>query len=41
MKKILFVALLAMASVMAYAQPRAVGVNLGAWSSFSYQHGLG
>ena len=41
MKKILFVAVLAMASIMAYAQPRAIGVNLGAWSSFSYQHGFG
>lgn len=41
MKKFLFVAVLALASVMAYAQPRAVGVNLGAWSSFSYQHGFG
>ncbi len=41
MKKILFVALLAMASVMAYAQPRAVGLNLGPWSSLSYQHGFG
>lgn len=41
MKKILFVALLAMASVMAYAQPRAIGANIGAWSSFSYQHGFG
>ena len=41
MKKILFVALLAVASLAAYAQPRAVGVNLGPWSSFSYQHGFG
>lgn len=42
MKKILLVAIMAIASV-AYvnAQPRAVGVNLGAWSSFSYQHGFG
>ena len=41
MKKILFVAVLAVASLAAYAQPRAVGVNLGAWSSISYQHGFG
>ena len=41
MKKILFVALLAVASIAAYAQPRAVGVNLGPWASFSYQHGFG
>ena len=41
MKKILFIAVLAMASVMAYAQPRAVGVNLGSGLGFSYQHGFG
>ena len=41
MKKLLFVALLAIASITAYAQPRAIGANLGAWSSFSYQHGFG
>ena len=41
MKKILLIAILAVASLVAYAQPRAIGVNLGAWSSFSYQHGLG
>jgi len=41
MKKYLLVAVLAVASLAAYAQPRAVGVNLGAWSSFSYQHGFG
>ena len=41
MKKILFVALLALASVMAYAQPRAIGVNLGGGIGFSYQHGFG
>ena len=41
MKKFLFVAVLAMASVMAYAQPRAIGVNLGASLGFSYQHGFG
>ena len=41
MKKYLFVALLAVASIAVYAQPRAVGVNLGPWSSISYQHGFG
>ena len=41
MKKILFVAVLALASIMAYAQPRAIGVNLGPWSSISYEHGFG
>ena len=41
MKKILLVAVMAVASLVAYAQPRAVGVNLGPWSSFSYQHGFG
>ncbi len=41
MKKYLFVAVLALASVMAYAQPRAVGVNLGSGLGFSYQHGFG
>ena len=41
MKKLLIVAVLAVASIMAYAQPRAIGVNLGPWSSFSYQHGFG
>ena len=41
MKKYLLIAVLAVASLAAYAQPRAVGVNLGPWSSFSYQHGFG
>jgi len=41
MKKILFVAILAVASVMAYAQPRAIGGRLGAFEGVSYQHGLG
>ena len=41
MKKYLLIAVLAVASLAAYAQPRAVGVNLGAWSSISYQHGFG
>ena len=41
MKKFLFVAVLALASVMAYAQPRAIGVRLGEFDGFSYQHGLG
>ncbi len=41
MKKFLFVAMLAAASVMAYAQPRAIGANLGGGLGFSYQHGFG
>ena len=41
MKKILFVVLLAAASITAYAQPRAIGANIGANFGFSYQHGFG
>ena len=41
MKKFLFIAVLAMASIMAYAQPRAIGANLGGSLGFSYQHGFG
>ena len=41
MKKFLFVAVLSFASVMAYAQPRAIGGRLGAFNGFSYQHGFG
>ncbi|MBQ3673702.1 MAG: hypothetical protein II928_04445 [Paludibacteraceae bacterium] len=41
MKKILFAAVLAFASVMAYAQPRAIGVRLGEFDGVSYQHGFG
>ena len=41
MKKLLFGAVLAMASIMAYAQPRAIGANLGGSLGFSYQHGFG
>jgi hypothetical protein len=41
MKKILFIAVLALASIMAYAQPRAIGGRLGYGAEFSYQHGLG
>ena len=41
MKKILFVAILAVASVMAYAQPRAIGGRLGEFDGFSYQHSVG
>ncbi|MBQ7259690.1 MAG: hypothetical protein IJS57_07095 [Paludibacteraceae bacterium] len=41
MKKYLFVAILAVASIAAYAQPRAIGANLGANFGFSYQHGFG
>ena len=41
MKKFLFIAVLAMASVMAYAQPRAIGGRLGYGAEVSYEHGLG
>lgn len=41
MKKILFAAVLVFASVMAYAQPRAIGVRLGEFDGVSYQHGFG
>ena len=41
MRKILFVALLVAASVMAYAQPRAIGGRLGEFNGFSYEHGFG
>ncbi len=41
MKKLLFIAVLALASITAYAQPRAIGVNLGGGIGFSYQHGFG
>ena len=41
MKKILFVTVLALASVMAYAQPRAIGGRIGYGLEFSYQHALG
>ena len=41
MKKILLIAVLAVASLAAYAQPRAIGVNLGSGLGFSYQHGFG
>ena len=41
MKKYLLIAVLAVASLAAYAQPRAIGANLGASIGFSYQHGFG
>ena len=41
MKKIFFVAVLALASVAMYAQPRAIGGRLGAFDGVSYQHGFG
>lgn len=40
-KKILLVAVLAVASVMAYAGPRAIGGRLGAFSGVSYEHAIG
>ena len=41
MKKLFFIAILACASMMAYAQPRAIGGRLGGFDGFSYQHGFG
>ncbi len=41
MKKILFIAVLAVASLAAYAQPRAIGGRVGAFEGFSYQHSIG
>ena len=41
MKKYLLIAVLAVASIAAYAQPRAIGANLGTSVGFSYQHGFG
>lgn len=41
MKKYLLIAFLAVASICTYAQPRAIGVNLGGNIGFSYQHGFG
>ena len=41
MKKILLIAVLAVASLVAYAQPRAIGGRLGAFNGVSYEHGIG
>ena len=41
MKKILFIALLATASIMVYAGPRAIGGRLGALNGVSYEHAIG
>ena len=41
MKKFLVIAVLAVASLAAYAQPRAIGANVGSSIAFSYQHGFG
>ena len=42
MKKSLLIAMFALVcGTMAYAQPRAIGVNLGGGAGFSYQHGFG
>jgi len=41
MKKILLIAVLAVASLAAYAQPRAIGGRLGYGAEVSYQHALG
>lgn len=40
MKKYFFIAVLAVASLAAYAQPRAIGARLGYGAQFSYEHGL-
>ena len=41
MKKYLLIAVLAVASLAAYAQPRAIGGRLGYGAEFSYEHALG
>lgn len=42
MKKILLIAIVALVcGTMAYAQPRAIGGRLGAFSGVSYEHGFG
>ena len=41
MKKLLFVAVLAFASIMAYAQPRAIGGRIAWGFDASYEHQLG
>ena len=41
MKKFILMVVLAVASVMIYAQPRAIGGRLGAFNGISYQHGFG
>ena len=41
MKKFLVIAVLAVASLAAYAQPRAIGVRLGYGAEVSYEHQLG
>ena len=40
MKKYLFIAVLAIASMMVYAQPRAIGGRMGAFCGVSYEHSL-
>lgn len=42
MKKVFLVAFFALCGTFAVmAQPRAIGINLGPWTSFSYEHGFG
>ena len=43
MKKSFLVAafMLVSAAAVVSAQPRSIGINLGPWTSFSYQHGFG
>ena len=40
MKKYLFIAVLATASMMVYAQPRAIGGRMGTFCGVSYEHSL-
>ncbi len=40
-KSILIVAMVLCCTFIAKAQPRAIGINLGPWTSFSYEHGFG
>ena len=42
MKKSILVSIFVLGSIVAaWAQPRAIGINIGPWTSFSYQHGFG
>ena len=41
MRRFYLIAVLAVASLAAYAQPRAIGVRLGEYDGISYQHGFG
>ena len=42
MKKLfVIIAFVLTGTAISLAQPRAIGINLGPWTSFSYQHGFG